>query len=146
MPPTKDATASLGASSVRRPSGPAHMTSAMAPRGLRSQTPVTMRWPGPKPAPAMVPSRRIKDARSNVCSILLVAMTKEPLFELRRRTFDTPHFAGIEFIEVEAKSIINHVPGNRFPFSYTINPYRGCSHACSYTEVGETPILMADGR
>ena len=56
----------------------------------------------------------------------------EKLFELRRRTFDTPHFRGIEFIEVEAKSIINHVPGNYLPFSWTINAYRGCSHACVY--------------
>ncbi|MDQ3964771.1 MAG: radical SAM protein [Actinomycetota bacterium] len=52
------------------------------------------------------------------------------LFELRRRTFDTPHFRGIEFIETEAKSIINHVPGNYLPFEWTINPYRGCQHAC----------------
>src|ERR671928_558591 len=73
-------------------------------------------------------------------------MDNERLFELRRRTFDTPHFRGIEFIEVEAKSIINHVPGNYLPFSYTINPYRGCSHACSYCLAGDTPILMADGR
>ncbi|MDQ4124482.1 MAG: radical SAM protein [Actinomycetota bacterium] len=70
----------------------------------------------------------------------------EKLFELQRRTFDSPHFRGIEFIEVEAKSIINHVPGNYLPFSWTINPYRGCSHACSYCISGETPILMADGR
>ena len=73
-------------------------------------------------------------------------MAPEKLFELQRRTFDTPHFRGIEFIEVESKSIINHVPGNYLPFSWTINPYRGCSHACSYCASGETPILMADGR
>jgi len=70
----------------------------------------------------------------------------EQLFELGRRTFNTPQFRGITFIEVEAKSIINHVPGDRLPFNYTINPYRGCSHACSYCMAGETPILMADGR
>ncbi|MGH2699239.1 MAG: hypothetical protein ACRDJL_08585, partial [Actinomycetota bacterium] len=70
----------------------------------------------------------------------------EQLFELGRRTFNTPHFKGITFIEVEAKSIINHVPGDRMPFNYTINPYRGCSHACSYCMAGDTPILMADGR
>jgi DNA repair photolyase len=73
-------------------------------------------------------------------------MAPEKLFELQRRTFDTPHFRGIEFIEVEAKSIINHVPGNYLPFSWTINPYRGCSHACSYCMLGETPVLMANGR
>lgn len=64
------------------------------------------------------------------------------LFELRRRTFDTPHFKGIEFIEVEAKSIINHVPGNYMPFSWTINPYRGCSHACSFCFARSTHTYM----
>ncbi|MGH2727435.1 MAG: radical SAM protein, partial [Actinomycetota bacterium] len=57
-------------------------------------------------------------------------MDPERLFELRRRTFDTPEFRGMEFIETEAKTVINHVPGNFMPFSWTINPYRGCSHAC----------------
>ncbi|MGH2786257.1 MAG: radical SAM protein, partial [Actinomycetota bacterium] len=57
-------------------------------------------------------------------------MENDRLFELRRRTFDTPEFFGIEFIEVEAKTVINHVPGNFMPFSWTINPYRGCTHAC----------------
>jgi DNA repair photolyase len=73
-------------------------------------------------------------------------MASERLFELRRTTFDTPHFRGITFIEAEAKSIINHVPGNYLPFNWTINAYRGCSHSCSYCAWGETPILMADGR
>ncbi|MEO8293068.1 MAG: radical SAM protein [Actinomycetota bacterium] len=60
-------------------------------------------------------------------------MRLEPqLFEIGRRTFDTPGFRGMEFIEVEAKSILNHVPGNAMPFAWTINPYRGCSHACVY--------------
>ncbi|MGW4502860.1 intein-containing Rv2578c family radical SAM protein [Micromonospora sp. NPDC004336] len=63
------------------------------------------------------------------------------------RTFDTPGFAGMTFYEIRAKSIINKVPGtSRVPFEWTINPYRGCSHACVYCLSGDTPILMADGR
>ena len=54
------------------------------------------------------------------------------LFEIARRQFDTPEFRGITFIESEAKSIINRVPGNSLPFNWTINPYRGCSHSCTY--------------
>jgi DNA repair photolyase len=54
------------------------------------------------------------------------------LFELRRTRHDTPELRGMEFIEVEARTVLNHVPGNRLPFSWTINPYRGCSHACVY--------------
>ncbi len=63
------------------------------------------------------------------------------------RSFDTPGFQGMTFFEVHARSIINRVPeSSRMPFRWTINPYRGCSHACAYCLVGETPILMADGR
>ncbi|WP_285575921.1 intein-containing Rv2578c family radical SAM protein [Actinoallomurus iriomotensis] len=62
-------------------------------------------------------------------------------------TVDTPEFRGITFHEIRAKSIINKVPGaSRVPFTWTINPYRGCSHACVYCLFGDTPILMADGR
>ena len=52
----------------------------------------------------------------------------------------------MEFIEVESKTILNKVPGNSLPFNWTLNPYRGCSHSCSYCAEGSTPILMADGR
>jgi DNA repair photolyase len=49
------------------------------------------------------------------------------------RTFDSPHFAGMTFYEVHAKSLLNKVPAaSRVPFEWTINPYRGCSHACRY--------------
>ncbi|WP_461163318.1 Rv2578c family radical SAM protein [Arthrobacter sp. R4-81] len=49
------------------------------------------------------------------------------------RSVTTPEFAGITFHEVAAKSVLNKVPaGSRMPFEWTINPYRGCSHACVY--------------
>jgi DNA repair photolyase len=48
------------------------------------------------------------------------------------RTFDAPEAMGINFHEVRARSALNHVPGTRYGFSWTINPYRGCSHACAY--------------
>ncbi|MFD6076360.1 Rv2578c family radical SAM protein [Streptomyces hydrogenans] len=49
------------------------------------------------------------------------------------RTFDTPEFRGITFHEVRARSILNRVPGaSRMPFEWTVNPYRGCAHACVY--------------
>jgi DNA repair photolyase len=47
------------------------------------------------------------------------------------RSVQTPEFAGITFHEVLAKSALNQVPGESvMPFTWTINPYRGCSHAC----------------
>src|ERR1700757_1190646 len=49
------------------------------------------------------------------------------------RHFDAPEAVDIRFYEVRAKSILNHVPpASQMPFRWTINPYRGCSHACSY--------------
>src|SRR5690606_42153041 len=49
------------------------------------------------------------------------------------RKFDTPEFAGMTFYEVRARRILNRVPGStRAPFTWTINPYRGCSPACLY--------------
>jgi DNA repair photolyase len=42
-------------------------------------------------------------------------------------------YAGMEFLHVNACTIINTVPpGSAMPFRHTINPYRGCSHACVY--------------
>jgi DNA repair photolyase len=49
------------------------------------------------------------------------------------RTFDTPGFAGMTFYEIHARSVVNKVPeASRVPFRWTVNPYRGCSHACRY--------------
>ncbi len=49
------------------------------------------------------------------------------------RRFDAPEALDMRFYEVRAKSVLNRVPGkSRMPFSWTINPYRGCSHACVY--------------
>ncbi len=57
----------------------------------------------------------------------------DPALFGRPVTVETPEFRGITFHEIRAKSIINRVPGvSRVPFTWTINPYRGCSHACRY--------------
>ncbi|MGC4175711.1 Rv2578c family radical SAM protein [Demequina sp.] len=49
------------------------------------------------------------------------------------RSVQTPEFAGITFHEVMSKSALNKVPaGGPMPFTWTVNPYRGCSHACVY--------------
>ncbi len=59
----------------------------------------------------------------------------------------TGRMSGMEFLHVTAKRILNRVPAqSRMPFGWTINVYRGCSHACAYCLVGDTPILLANGR
>ena len=63
------------------------------------------------------------------------------------RRFDAPEALNTNFYEVRAKSALNRVPkASRMPFRWTINPYRGCTHACTFCQEGETPVLMADGR
>ncbi|ROR74074.1 Rv2578c family radical SAM protein [Bogoriella caseilytica] len=49
------------------------------------------------------------------------------------RTVRTPEFEGVTFHEILAKSALNRVPAqSSMPFSWTINPTRGCLHRCSY--------------
>ncbi|MGU3433276.1 Rv2578c family radical SAM protein [Actinomycetes bacterium M1A6_2h] len=49
------------------------------------------------------------------------------------RTVQTPEFDGITFHEVLCKSAMNKLPeDSSMPFRWTINPMRGCSHACRY--------------
>ncbi|MFE7407606.1 intein-containing Rv2578c family radical SAM protein [Isoptericola sp. NPDC057559] len=63
------------------------------------------------------------------------------------RSVRTPEFADVTFHEVMAKSALTKVPAaSRMPFGWTVNPYRGCSHACRYCTSPDTLVLMADGR
>jgi DNA repair photolyase len=49
------------------------------------------------------------------------------------RTVRTPQFDGITFYEVLCKSALNKIPAaSMLPFRFTVNGYRGCSHACRY--------------
>ncbi len=53
--------------------------------------------------------------------------------EVVERHFGRGEYRGLEFLHVNARTIINEVPpASRVPFRYTINAYRGCSHACTY--------------
>jgi DNA repair photolyase len=49
------------------------------------------------------------------------------------RHFDAPEAIDTRFYEVRAKTILNRVPEmSQVPFRWTVNPYRGCTHACTY--------------
>ncbi|QDY91484.1 radical SAM protein [Arthrobacter sp. UKPF54-2] len=59
------------------------------------------------------------------------------------RSVSTPEFAGVTFHEVTAKSVLNKVAaGSRMPFEWTVNPYRGCSHACVYCFARKTHTYL----
>jgi DNA repair photolyase len=66
-----------------------------------------------------------------------------PLSAAVERTIDTPGFAGITFYEVQARSALNRVPpASRVPFRWTVNPYRGCTHACVYCFARQTHTYL----
>jgi DNA repair photolyase len=49
------------------------------------------------------------------------------------RHYDAPGSIQTRFYEVQAKSILNRVPeASQMPFRWTLNPYRGCAHACTF--------------
>lgn len=49
------------------------------------------------------------------------------------RRVQTPEFDGVTFHEVLCKSALNKMPvESGLPFKWSINPMRGCTHACRY--------------
>lgn len=49
------------------------------------------------------------------------------------RSVRPPDFAGVTFHEVAAKTALNRIPeASAVPFRWSVNPMRGCLHACSY--------------
>ncbi|MCB0961128.1 MAG: hypothetical protein KDB04_16585, partial [Acidimicrobiales bacterium] len=69
------------------------------------------------------------------------------LFDRVRREVGRGEFRGMEFLEVEAKRLLNEVKGppGSLPFRWTVNPYRGCSHACSYCFARPTHTYLGLG-
>src|SRR5689334_9031500 len=53
--------------------------------------------------------------------------------------------AELEVYEDHTREILSHNDSPDVGFSWSVNPYRGCFHACAYCMSGDTPILMGDG-
>jgi DNA repair photolyase len=61
------------------------------------------------------------------------------------RTFDAPEAMGINFHEVRARSALNRVPGGSYGFEWTVNPFRGCTHACVFCFARRTHTYLDMG-
>jgi DNA repair photolyase len=59
---------------------------------------------------------------------------------------DGPPPTNVQVLEDHSRSILAHNTSPDVGFDWSINPYRGCQHACSYCMAGDTPILLANGR
>src|SRR5919197_3174700 len=50
--------------------------------------------------------------------------------------------ARAQYTEIRSRSALNRVQG--MPFKWSLNPYRGCRHSCTYCLAPDTPVLYAD--
>lgn len=57
-----------------------------------------------------------------------------------------PPPARVTLLEDRARSILSENDSPDVGFRWSVNPYRGCLHACAYCVGGDTEILMADTR
>jgi DNA repair photolyase len=59
---------------------------------------------------------------------------------------DAPPPSSITIIEDHTRSILASNDSPDVGFRWSVNPYRGCSHACAYCLSGDTLVLLGDGR
>jgi DNA repair photolyase len=69
-----------------------------------------------------------------------------PYLTEHRELLGEPPPAQLEVYEDQSQTILSRNDSPDLSFRWSVNPYRGCFHACAYCLHGDTPILMADGR
>jgi DNA repair photolyase len=78
--------------------------------------------------------------------VRLVSNPPNPWDSAHVEWLEEPPVAQLEVHEEHAKSILAENDSPDVGFRWSLNPYRGCFHACAYCLSGDTPVLMADGR
>jgi DNA repair photolyase len=68
----------------------------------------------------------------------------EPDFD-GRDPEEEPQHPETTYLRDASKSAMASNDSPDIGFNFSVNPYRGCSHGCSYCLLGDTAILMADG-
>ena len=74
----------------------------------------------------------LPDQRTKLVGIARLAAEGETLFQRHR----------VEYFTLPARSLLNRCAGGRMPFTWTINPYRGCEFACKYCYARYTHEFM----
>src|SRR5215208_3284901 len=49
---------------------------------------------------------------------------------------------GVEYRELRSRSLLNRCVAPRMPFTWTVNPYRGCAMGCRYCYAAYTHEFM----
>ncbi|MDP3722156.1 MAG: LAGLIDADG family homing endonuclease [Candidatus Omnitrophota bacterium] len=68
-----------------------------------------------------------------------------PYLTEHREWLGEPPAAQLQVYEDESQSILSRNDSPDLGFRWSVNPYRGCFHACAYCLSGDTSVLMADG-
>jgi DNA repair photolyase len=68
------------------------------------------------------------------------------LTEHRELIGEPPPAGTVEVYEDQSQEILSHNDSPDLGFRWSVNPYRGCWHACLYCLMGDTEIAMANGR
>ena len=93
-----------------------------APHGRRSD-----------PTPTLFPD--VPNQRDSGPDTLLPPGSAPERVGIARLAFSSPLAdakRGTEYFLLPVKSILNHCESTRVPFSWTVNPYRGCEFGCQY--------------
>ncbi len=59
---------------------------------------------------------------------------------------DGPPPSSIKILEDHSRSILAHNDSPDLGFDWSVNPYRGCLHACAYCLGPDTPVMLGDSR
>src|SRR3954451_10974039 len=76
---------------------------------------------------------------------LLPPLSSSQLVGIARLAADAEHIRdghNVEYFTINTRSILNRCNVPRMPFSWTINPYRGCEFACKYCYARYTHEFM----
>src|SRR5256885_1445218 len=65
-----------------------------------------------------------------------------PSFALRMGGEDIRHRGGVSYRELRTRSLLNRCDSPRMPFTWTVNPYRGCAMGCRYCYATYTHEFM----
>ena len=75
----------------------------------------------------------------------LVSNPPNPYLSQSRELLGPPPQIEIEVYEETARSIISHNDSPDIPFDWSVNPYRGCHHACAYCYARPTHEYLGFG-
>lgn len=84
--------------------------------------------------------------RTAASAVKTVSNPQNPFESVCRELLEPPAQVRLQVYEDRTHEILSRNESPDLPFRWSLNPYRGCFHACAYCLHGETPILMADGR